>query len=845
MNMTDSPKPSSWLQIMAKYTLWPMVLLISIVFVRMAILDGWSEAVVMGVLAMGCLSLCHGLEAVLPFEGRPRDRKEDRLDYLNVFMTELFAQGLFRGVIFLSGVVLGTALSRRPELGLWQAAGLDQLPWVVEFMLAMVLIDLPLYWQHRWMHTLRGLWSVHTVHHSSQRLAAISGIRNHLLSPLMTASVSLAFGALGPSVDLFVAVHAWIVVKGWLQHANIDLRTPGFDLLFPTPRLHRFHHSRDPAESARNFGILTTVWDHMPWHRFPFLGRFMAFQHATWFAPQGRLAPAGYGSDLADCGAEESALATWWRHTKHPVAVWRELPWVPRMVRSMGWPVGVVGAVLLAHRLVVVGLGPGLVAAVVAALGVAWAGALQWLHPMDSHGHASHPEQDGGWTLDLLHLGLSEGVGHAVAQAGLSLAGLWLAGMVTMDGGLVPWTLLGLDGLPLLVQLAMAMLLLDLGLYWQHRLFHEIPPLWETHQVHHAVRSYGPTRAARHHPLSPIVTTAVWMGFALLGAPVEVFAMAQAFAATNGAMQHCGADLRIGRLDAVFAGPSTHRWHHARDLHDRNFGPNLTVWDQVPWHRLPLVGSLLRIQHTTFFRGAEPGPARIGLEEPLVSSSESALVNWFHQVVNPFRPLVLGAIRWLSFPVLVGGVGMGAFVAIARSVPVPLVVLLALLGVVLVNVGLERVIPFRESWASDRAETQTDLVHLFLSGLAPHVIVAALISLGAGISGVGLASVVGNMGLWHRLGLTGLPVVAQVCLTVVLLDFCLYWHHRVMHEVPFLWPIHEVHHAPETMTGTRVLRNHPVGPLLTNLFVVVLGALGMEPTVFVAAQAISLTVGIL
>ncbi|HCH64438.1 MAG TPA: hypothetical protein DFR83_16650, partial [Deltaproteobacteria bacterium] len=33
--------------------------------------------------------------------------------------------------------------------------------------------------------------------------------------------------------------------------------------------------------------------------------------------------------------------------------------------------------------------------------------------------------------------------------------------------------------------------------------------------------------------------------------------------------------------------------------------------------------------------------------------------------------------------------------------------------------------------------------------------------------------------------------------------------------------------------------------LLTNLFVVVLGALGMEPTVFVAAQAISLTVGIL
>ena len=836
---------SNPLRDLARYGAWPTVLMVSVLIARQAVLAGMPEAAVIGGLGVVTLGICHLLEAVIPLEGGGRDRKADRVNFLNVLMTELFAQGLFRLCILGGGVLLGASLARRPELGLWQAVGLDRLPWVIELALAMVLLDLPLYWQHRWMHTFRGLWGVHTVHHSPRRMSAIAGVRNHLVSPFMTATVSLAFGALGPSVDIFVAVHVWIVVKGWLQHANADLRTPGFDLLFPTPRLHRFHHSRNPGESATNFGILTAVWDHMPWHRLPVVGRFMAIQRSSWHAPAGRLAPDAYGSELVDHKADEGAWATWWRHTVHPLQVWRRLPWLQQLVCWGGWPIGVVGAVLLAHRLVALGLAPGLVAALTAAAGILWAGLLQLLHPLSDEAHASRPEEDGGWKLDLLHLGLSEGVGHAIAQTGLAVAGLWLAQQLSLDGELAIWSMLGLSRLPVVGQLAVALLVLDLALYWQHRLFHELPQLWETHKVHHAVRGYGPTRAARHHPLSPMVTTAIWMGFALLGAPVVVVAMAQAFAATNGALQHCGADLRIGRLDAVFAGPAIHRWHHALHLHDRNFGPNLTVWDRVPWHRLPLLRHLLRIRHTTFYRGAEPGPAQIGLEETLLPASGSLLRAWALQVAQPLRSLGCATLQWGTFPLMVSLVGMGAFFATAEGVPVPLTVLMVLGGVALVNLGLERAIPFRADWATDRAETQTDLVHLVLSGLAPHLIVAGLISLGASVSGVGLATAVGRLGVWHRMGLDTLPAIAQVGLAVVLLDLCLYWHHRVMHEVPALWPIHEVHHAPETMTGTRVLRNHPIGPLLTNLFVVVLGALGMDPAVFVAAQAISLTVGVL
>ena len=125
---------------------------------------------------------------------------------------------------------------------------------------------------------------------------------------------------------------------------------------------------------------------------------------------------------------------------------------------------------------------------------------------------------------------------------------------------------------------------------------------------------------------------------------------------------------------------------------------------------------------------------------------------------------------------------MGAFFATASGVPVPLTVLLALGGVALVNFGLEQVIPFR----ADRRPlgTQTDLVHLVLSGLAPHMIVAGLISLVATVS-LGLATAVGRLGVWHRMGLDSLPAIAGwpwrwFCST----STCR--HHRVMHEVPAL-----------------------------------------------------------
>ena len=122
-----------------------------------------------GGLGVVTLGVCHVLEAVI-LTAAPRPQV-GRVDYLNVLMTELVAQGLFRLCILGGGVLLGASLARRPELGLWHTVGLDQLMgcrvWRWSFWTFLCTGSTA-------GCTFRGLWGVHTVHHSPRRLAAIA-----------------------------------------------------------------------------------------------------------------------------------------------------------------------------------------------------------------------------------------------------------------------------------------------------------------------------------------------------------------------------------------------------------------------------------------------------------------------------------------------------------------------------------------------------------------------------------------------------------------------------------------------------------------------------------------------
>jgi len=136
------------------------------------------------------------------------------------------------------------------------------------------------------------------------------------------------------------------------------------------------------------------------------------------------------------------------------------------------------------------------------------------------------------------------------------------------------WLLLG--------QIALMLLVAEFFRYWIHRLMHEFNPLWKFHAVHHASDKLYTMNVGRFHPLDKTIQ---FLGdslpFLLLGVGPEIFAAYFVFYAVNGFYQHSNADVRLGFLNWIVAGPELHRWHHSTVIAEghANYGNNLIVWD--------------------------------------------------------------------------------------------------------------------------------------------------------------------------------------------------------------------------------------------------------------------------
>ena len=135
---------------------------------------------------------------------------------------------------------------------------------------------------------------------------------------------------------------------------------------------------------------------------------------------------------------------------------------------------------------------------------------------------------------------------------------------------------------PLLGQIGLMLLVAEFFRYWIHRLMHEFNPLWKLHAVHHASDKLYTINVGRFHPLDKAIQ---FLGdslpFLLLGVGPDVFAAYFVFYAVNGFYQHSNADVRLGLLNWVVAGPELHRWHHSTVIAEghANYGNNLIIWD--------------------------------------------------------------------------------------------------------------------------------------------------------------------------------------------------------------------------------------------------------------------------
>ena len=135
---------------------------------------------------------------------------------------------------------------------------------------------------------------------------------------------------------------------------------------------------------------------------------------------------------------------------------------------------------------------------------------------------------------------------------------------------------------PILWQAGLMLLIAEFFRYWIHRSMHEFNPLWKLHAVHHASDKLYTINVGRFHPLDKAIQFfGDSLPFLILGVGSDVFAVYFVFYAINGFYQHSNADVRLGWLNWIVAGPELHRWHHSTVIAEghANYGNNLIIWD--------------------------------------------------------------------------------------------------------------------------------------------------------------------------------------------------------------------------------------------------------------------------
>lgn len=96
-----------------------------------------------------------------------------------------------------------------------------------------------------------------------------------------------------------------------------------------------------------------------------------------------------------------------------------------------------------------------------------------------------------------------------------------------------------------------------------------------------------------------------------------------------------------------------------------------------------------------------------------------------------------------------------------------------------------------------------------------------------------------------RFGFIFNPII-HFLLFFILVDFCNYWQHRLMHKFDFLWEIHKLHHSATKFNLFTVFREHPLDHALNSIAIALpIGILGYPPSNFVIFYSFFLALGYL
>jgi len=171
----------------------------------------------------------------------------------NVMQLTVVAVALGSVTVAYAEVFGGWSLHLQDELGTWGLA-----------VFAFVLADALAWYSHWCHHKVATLWRFHAVHHSQQRLNALSDNRTHVGEVIAAALiVFLPSQVLGLDSGMAMGLAFVGLYYSAMLHSNIRTNLGPLRYVFLGPQPHRIHHAVEPRYFDHNFGTVFPWWDFM------------------------------------------------------------------------------------------------------------------------------------------------------------------------------------------------------------------------------------------------------------------------------------------------------------------------------------------------------------------------------------------------------------------------------------------------------------------------------------------------------------------------------------------------------------------------------------------------------
>jgi sterol desaturase/sphingolipid hydroxylase (fatty acid hydroxylase superfamily) len=162
--------------------------------------------------------------------------------------------------------------------------------------------------------------------------------------------------------------------------------------------------------------------------------------------------------------------------------------------------------------------------------------------------------------------------------------GLTAVALYTQQHGI---GLFNIIALPNVIAIVLSLILLDILIYWQHRLFHKVPALWRLHRVHHADAHVDTSTGLRFHPIEIVFSIVVKLvAVVVLGVPAIAILIFEI--ALNGLALFNHANIRLPSaiekpLRLILMTQILHRIHHSQVVSETNsnYGFSVIWWDKL------------------------------------------------------------------------------------------------------------------------------------------------------------------------------------------------------------------------------------------------------------------------